>query len=301
MKRNEINIGVNSAQVDGSFNGTSNLETRYSSCTTYSPEEEGWMKEEHPTRSEEQGHILFRDREGTEIHCKAPDGKNEIFNSMLIGRMADDLNMNTTPTFLVFHDNKFWIGSVGYYSTELTPELYQNFKNWEGSCYLTEHFVLNIFFNNTDWGRNKFESYAVDLAKDRTFQGSYAFDFGDIGFGLEGKPTEENIQELSSTQWLHELPNPLGERQFFGEEIWFQYPKLADKVVERVENLKDSKIYNQNRSVARQLRNVMPESDEYHQRLAYSTTKLLIKRKRKLRKWMDELYATKTSLISNYS
>lgn len=279
----EANVGViqNLFRVETSVSGGNS----WSSCSSYriyTAEEEGWIEEVHPTRPVEEHSVLI-DVQGISIHWKCPDGINEPFFEILANRLSYSLGANVTPTFIVIFKKRVGIGSVGYYSTLLDTSSYGNFLSWSANTFLAEHFVFNVWWVNHDWGIDKFENYAINTSANGTFLGAYEFDKSHILFGPSGRFEPEQIHLLSENPWLGKC--------FFGYQIFFQNPEKAFEAVKKIESLSDSTIYKIAMSVSRLLGRAIPELKSHYRELSLASCKVLIARKRKIRKWVEDLFS----------
>jgi len=273
----------NRADVIGAEDGYNQSWSAHSSYKVYFSKNEDWIETAHPDPNRAQkGHVILNNGE-TDVHFKRPDGLNELFFEPFLNRLSYSVGANVTPTFLVVHDNRFGVGSVSA-GTSLSSRSYTDFLKWEGSSFLAEHFVFNVWFAHRDWAPDKYSNIAYKVDKNGTFSSACEIDRSHTLFKPDGKFGEDEIGELSRTFTLTTTDI------FFGKEVFFRYPNRALEGVRKVEALKDSEIYREAMSVARLVTRILPSRRNYFRDLAMACSRVLIARKRRLREWIEELF-----------
>ncbi len=251
-------------------------------------EESNWEKKPHPTRSSDNHHI-FNDGK-VDIFWKPEDGLNEPFLELLANRLAYSIDgLHVAPTFLAIYNNIVGIGSVSTSTTTLDSTSYEEFIEWEGNSFVARHFVFNLWLANSDWGRKRYDnSYIVEKNFSGDFIYAYAIDFGNTLFCPQGDFKESTIHKLCNNLTFGNDQN----NNFFGVEIFMKHIQKAFEAISEIEAKKDSQLYKEALSVARLLGRYIPNRQTYYNQLAIASTKVLIERKRKLRKWIIDLYDT---------
>ncbi|MBI2613828.1 MAG: hypothetical protein HYW62_03570 [Candidatus Levybacteria bacterium] len=263
-----------------------------SSHHIYKQEVSSWKAKEHPTRSSK-GHHILNDGH-VDIQWKPEDGPNELFLELLYNRIASSLGLHVTPTAAVVFDGKVGIGSVDTSTGMLSPVLYNEFIRWEDNSFVAEQFVFNIWLANNDWGVNNYgNSYAITMSSSGAFVDAYGIDFGNTIFCPAGNFDEVSIGKLSNTFTIGG-----SERNFFGYEIFFKHIKKGLGFIDKIESIKDSRIYLEAKSIARLLEEQIPIRRKQYHELALASARVLIERKNKLRNWiMNNLISPNINVI----